>query len=59
MMPLVKKASTSHFSQIKFKQAYLEINCAHCHSPKGGVRNTRLYLQTELDPKSNSYGYCK
>lgn len=40
-------------------QAYLEINCAHCHSPKGGARNTGLYLQTELDPKSNSYGYCK
>lgn len=40
-------------------QAYLEINCAHCHSPKGGARNTGLYLQTELDPRSNSYGYCK
>lgn len=40
-------------------QAYLEINCGHCHSPKGGARNTGLYLQTELDAKSNAYGYCK
>lgn len=43
----------------KRMQAYLEINCAHCHSPKGGARNTGLYLQTELDSKSNAYGYCK
>lgn len=43
----------------KRAQAYLEINCAHCHSPRGGARNTGLYLQTELDPKSNSFGFCK
>ena len=43
----------------KRAQAYLEINCGHCHSPRGGARNTGLYLQTELDAKSNAFGYCK
>lgn len=43
----------------KRAQAYLEINCAHCHNPRGPARNTGLYLMTDLDPKSNSYGFCK
>lgn len=43
----------------KRAQAYLEINCAHCHNPRGPAQNTGLYLMTELDPKSNSYGFCK
>lgn len=43
----------------KRAQSYLEINCGHCHSPRGSARNTGLYLQTEVDPQSNNFGYCK
>lgn len=43
----------------KRAQAYLEINCAHCHNPRGGAQNTGLYLMTEVDHKSGNYGYCK
>ncbi len=43
----------------KRAQAYLEINCAHCHNPKGPAQNTGLYLMTELDHQDISYGFCK
>lgn len=40
-------------------KAYLDINCAHCHNPKGNARNTGLYLSYEVDSKSRAYGVCK
>jgi hypothetical protein len=43
----------------KRAQAYLEINCAHCHNPRGPAQNTGLYLITEIDHRSGDYGYCK
>jgi hypothetical protein len=39
-------------------RAYLESNCAHCHSPTGEAATTGLFLSTlETDPVS--YGVCK
>jgi uncharacterized repeat protein (TIGR03806 family) len=39
-------------------RAYLEGNCAHCHSRGGEARNTALFLSTlETDPIA--YGICK
>ncbi len=39
-------------------RAYLESNCAHCHSPTGEAYTTGLFLSTlETDPFS--YGVCK
>lgn len=39
-------------------RAYLEVNCAHCHSPGGEARTTGLYLSTKItDPIV--YGVCK
>ena len=40
-------------------QAYLEINCAHCHNPRGPAQNTGLYLFTEFEPNSSQMGYCR
>jgi mono/diheme cytochrome c family protein len=32
-------------------RAYMDVNCGHCHSPKGFASNSGLYLQvTEPDP---------
>ena len=39
-------------------KAYLEVNCAHCHSPNGPAHTSGLYLQTiETDP--GRWGICK
>jgi uncharacterized repeat protein (TIGR03806 family) len=39
-------------------RSYLDINCAHCHNPKGPANNTGLYLNfTETDPIK--LGICK
>jgi uncharacterized repeat protein (TIGR03806 family) len=39
-------------------RAYLDINCAHCHSPTGSARNSGFFLHLgETDPYA--LGYCK
>jgi len=39
-------------------RAYLEINCAHCHNPRGPANTTGLYLTaTQTDPMR--LGLCK
>jgi len=39
-------------------RAYLEINCAHCHNPRGPASNTGLYLTAaQTDPMR--MGLCK
>ena len=39
-------------------KAYLDINCAHCHNPKGFASNSALFLEfwREVD---TAYGICK
>ena len=39
-------------------RAYLEVNCAHCHSPNGSASNTGLYL-TDLQTDPMRIGFCK
>lgn len=39
-------------------RAYLEVNCAHCHSPNGSASNTGLYL-TDLGTDPMRIGFCK
>lgn len=39
-------------------RAYLESNCAHCHSETGYARFSGLYLSSH-DPLGTSYGICK
>ena len=39
-------------------RAYLEVNCAHCHSPNGSASNTGLYL-TDLERDPMRIGFCK
>ncbi|MGA3205304.1 MAG: hypothetical protein ABSF12_22640, partial [Bryobacteraceae bacterium] len=39
-------------------RAYLEVNCAHCHSPGGSASNTGLYL-TDLETDPMRIGFCK
>lgn len=36
-----------HFNLQQRARAYLDINCAHCHSPGGDAYNTGLFLQYE------------
>jgi hypothetical protein len=39
-------------------RAFLDVNCAHCHSEKGGAHSTGLVLRyDETDP--HVYGVCK
>lgn len=49
-------------------RAYLEINCAHCHNPKGTAKSTRMNLdqwilresgEVEPRPVDRDYGICK
>jgi uncharacterized repeat protein (TIGR03806 family) len=39
-------------------RTYLEVNCAHCHSPNGSASNTGLYL-TDLETDPMRIGFCK
>jgi uncharacterized repeat protein (TIGR03806 family) len=39
-------------------RAYLEVNCAHCHSPNGSASNTGLYL-SDLQSDPTRVGFCK
>ena len=39
-------------------RAYLEINCAHCHNPRGLAQNTGFYLDV-FRPVDDTYGICK
>jgi uncharacterized repeat protein (TIGR03806 family) len=39
-------------------RAYLESNCAHCHSPTGYALNTGLYLST-FETNTTNLGFCK
>ncbi len=39
-------------------RAYLEVNCAHCHSPNGSASNTGLYL-SDLQRDPARIGFCK
>ena len=39
-------------------RAYLDVNCAHCHSPEGAASNTGLYL-SDLETDPTRLGFCK
>ena len=39
-------------------RAYLEVNCAHCHNPKGPANTSGLYL-SDLQPDPLRLGFCK
>ena len=39
-------------------RAYLDINCAHCHSPEGPANNTALNLNYE-ESEPHKLGFCK
>lgn len=39
-------------------RAYLDVNCGHCHTPKGAAATSGLYLDA-ASPLSGSAGLCK
>jgi uncharacterized repeat protein (TIGR03806 family) len=39
-------------------RAYLDVNCAHCHSLAGAASNTGLYL-SDLESDQTRIGFCK
>ena len=39
--------------------AYLEVNCGHCHNPKGPAHTPGLYLGTDFQDQSAQLGICK
>lgn len=39
-------------------RAYLEVNCAHCHNPRGMAQNTGFYMDV-FRPVNDTYGICK
>lgn len=39
-------------------RAYLEVNCAHCHNPRGLAQNTGFYLDV-FRPVNDTFGICK
>jgi len=39
-------------------RAWLEVNCQHCHNPRGFASNTGYYLDV-FRPVDTSYGICK
>ncbi|RZO83188.1 MAG: hypothetical protein EVA65_15155 [Oceanococcus sp.] len=39
-------------------RSYLEVNCAHCHNPRGMAQNTGFYMDV-FRPVNDTYGICK
>ena len=39
-------------------RSYLEVNCAHCHNPRGLAQNTGFYMDV-FRPVNDTYGICK
>ncbi len=39
-------------------RSYLEVNCAHCHNPRGLAQNTGFYLDV-FRPVNDTFGICK
>jgi parallel beta-helix repeat protein len=40
-------------------RAYLDVNCAHCHNPKGNAGMSGLFLEAERDLADSHAGVCK
>lgn len=40
-------------------KAYLDVNCAHCHNPKGPGNTSGLFLQYFGDQDNTAWGFCK
>jgi uncharacterized repeat protein (TIGR03806 family) len=55
-LPVWNDSSTGTVEQRA--RAYLEVNCAHCHSAGGFARTTGLYL-TASETNTSTYGVCK
>ncbi len=47
-----------HYSVEERSRAYMEVNCAHCHNPKGPAYTSGLYLNLENGNMEN-LGFCK
>jgi uncharacterized repeat protein (TIGR03806 family) len=39
--------------------AYLDVNCGHCHHPRGPAHTTGLYLTVDYQAQRNRLGVCK
>lgn len=39
-------------------RSYMEVNCAHCHNPRGLAQNTGFYMDV-FRPVNDTYGICK
>lgn len=48
---------SQEFSRMNTRQ-YLDMNCSHCHNPKGYAANSRLYLEA-WRPLGRELGLCK
>ncbi|WP_028630668.1 SO2930 family diheme c-type cytochrome [Metapseudomonas resinovorans] len=59
-IPRNAQASAPRLGESLEQQArsYLDINCAHCHNPKGPARTSGLYLDAAT-PLGIPYGLCK
>jgi uncharacterized repeat protein (TIGR03806 family) len=54
--PIASDPSTGNLDQRA--RAWLDINCGHCHNPRGAARTSGLYLDIfETDP--STFGVCK
>ncbi|MBP6732457.1 MAG: hypothetical protein KA149_10385 [Chitinophagales bacterium] len=51
-------ADSVHYNTDARARAYLEMNCAHCHNPKGPAYTSGLYLNVDNN-NAESVGYCK
>jgi uncharacterized repeat protein (TIGR03806 family) len=51
-------ADSAHYSIEQRSRAYLEVNCGHCHNPKGPAYTSGLLLNLE-NQNMETLGFCK
>lgn len=39
--------------------AYLDVNCGHCHNPKGPAHTTGMFLTLDYKAQKSKLGFCK
>lgn len=55
---LANWADSVHYSVNDRARAYVEVNCGHCHNPKGPAYTSGLYLNLE-NMNLQNLGFCK
>lgn len=57
--PILPTWDNTSFTLEQRSKAYLDVNCGHCHNPKGLASTSGLFLQYFSNNNNTAWGICK